>query len=249
MNENKIGQEKFYTSIANYYSDMFPYKPAQMQFVKEHAGGVEGKAVLDIGCSTGLLAKELANQGARVTAIDLNPILLEQAQQHSAHENVRYLMVNMLHIGQEFDDSMYDVVNCFGNTIVHLLDLNDIQQMLNAIYDKLKPRGNFFIQLLNYDYINKEKVGQLPMIETESIKFTRKYQFTEGDPIVQFQTELKLKKENQTIINNAQLLMLGSTQLKEMLDKAGFQDISFYADFLGNPFGGKHLPLVVRCNK
>lgn len=42
---------------------------------------ISGRRVLDAGCGTGLLAVDLARQGARVTAIDLSPNLVQLARE------------------------------------------------------------------------------------------------------------------------------------------------------------------------
>ena len=65
-------QNKFYTSISKYYSEIFPYQPMQLQFVKNRVGDLKGKNILDIGCATGELAFRLAGEGAKVIGIDLN---------------------------------------------------------------------------------------------------------------------------------------------------------------------------------
>jgi SAM-dependent methyltransferase len=56
-------------------------------------GGVEGKAVLDIGCGAGELSLALArgNPSAEVVGVDLSPDLIEAAQLRGAgHANVRF---------------------------------------------------------------------------------------------------------------------------------------------------------------
>ncbi len=249
MNKNQLEQDKFYATIAGNYSEIFPYKPIQVEFIKSHAGELIGKSVLDIGCATGDLVKNIATEGARVTGIDLSRELLSIAQKENHHPNARYLLVNMLHIGQEFDNAMYDVVNCFGNTIVHLHDLKEIQQTIKAVYAKLKPGGYFFLQLLNYDYIAQEKIEELPVIETNNLKFARKYRFNGESQIVRFTTALYIKEENQEISNKTSLFMVRRNQLQALLEIVGFREITFYADFNGVEFGGKHLPLVIKARK
>jgi 2-polyprenyl-6-hydroxyphenyl methylase/3-demethylubiquinone-9 3-methyltransferase len=44
---------------------------------------LEGKSALDIGCGAGLLAEPLARLGARVTAVDAAPELIEAARAHA----------------------------------------------------------------------------------------------------------------------------------------------------------------------
>ncbi len=47
-----------------------------------------GKTALDVGCGAGLLAEPLARLGARVTAVDAAPELIEAARAHSAGQNL-----------------------------------------------------------------------------------------------------------------------------------------------------------------
>lgn len=49
----------------------------------EHAGIRAGQRVLDVACGTGVVAITAARAGARVTALDLTPELLERARQNS----------------------------------------------------------------------------------------------------------------------------------------------------------------------
>jgi ubiquinone/menaquinone biosynthesis C-methylase UbiE len=48
------------------------------------AGAVDGLRVLDLGCGEGAYARELARRGARVTAVDGSPTLVDEARQRAA---------------------------------------------------------------------------------------------------------------------------------------------------------------------
>ena len=242
-------QNKFYSSISKYYSEIFPYKPVQLQFVKNRVGELSGKSVLDIGCATGELSFRLGKEGASVVGVDLNNDLLQQAKSEKANPNICYQERNMLHLENDFQQGQFDAVLCFGNTLVHLETKEVILKMLKGVFKVLKSNGTFLLQILNYDYILKEPVTQLPLIETKNIQFTRKYQIPENDPLIQFQTELILKNENDSISNETSLLALGSDNLKDLLTQAGFKKIELYSNFKRDAFGGKHLPLVVSCTK
>ena len=63
----------------------------------------------------------------------------------------------------DFQEKQFDTVLCFGNTLVHLLTTNLIQQMLNGVNAILKPGGMFLMQILNYDYILNEHISELPI--------------------------------------------------------------------------------------
>jgi len=260
----KDKQNQFYTSISKYYSEIFPYQPMQLQFVKNRVGELSGKQILDIGCATGELAFQLINVGAKVIGIDLNEDLLNQAVGRSgftarwsggqsADSKMSELefvppvfqVGNMLELETDFQSAQFDAVLCFGNTLVHLQTPELIQKMLKGVYSVLKPGGKFLMQILNYDYILSEQVTELPPIETENIRFIRKYRFEEGNPLVFFQTELVLKKENYSISNETPLLALQSVDLTELLQSVGFTEIELFSSFKQDAFGGKHLPLVL----
>lgn len=52
------------------------------------AGIAAGQDVLDVGCGTGVVALTAAEQGARVTGIDLSPVLVEEARGHATHSRI-----------------------------------------------------------------------------------------------------------------------------------------------------------------
>jgi glycine/sarcosine N-methyltransferase len=242
-------QNEFYTSISKYYSEIFPYQPAQLQFVKSRAEELAGKQILDIGCATGELSFQMSNAGAKVIGIDLNEDLLNQAKSNKIHPNLHFQTGNMLELETNFQPGQFDVVLCLGNTLVHLQTLGLIQQMLKGVFTVLKPGGRFLLQILNYDYILSEQVSKLPTIETENIRFIRNYRFEENNPIIQFQTELILNKENKTISNETQLFAIKSYELIEFLQNMEFKSIELFSSFKQEPFVGKHFPLVISAVK
>ncbi|HYQ59264.1 MAG TPA: class I SAM-dependent methyltransferase [Draconibacterium sp.] len=242
-------QNIFYTSISKYYSEIFPFNPMQLKFVRNKLGELHGKHILDIGCATGELAFQLSKGGAEVTGIDLNEDLLQQAIRSKKQEGIAFQQGNMLELAQDFETQQFDAVLCFGNTLVHLNSTALIAKMLDGASEVLKPGGQLLMQLLNYDYICSEPVEELPIIDTENIKFVRHYKFTDGSDLIGFQTNLEIKTLNRIVSNETPLLALKSTELKTLLINAGFRNVQFYANFKQEIFGGRHLPLVVSCVK
>lgn len=242
-------QNKFYSSIARFYSEIFPYNPMQQKFVRACVGDLAEKHILDIGCATGELAFQLAQGGAHVTGIDLNKDLLQQAANSKKHEKLAFRQGNMLELKQDFNKQEFNAVLCFGNTLVHLESEAHVAQMLEGAGAVLKTGGKLLIQLLNYDYICGDTITSLPLIETDTIKFIRRYNFSKHSELIGFQTKLEIKAEQLTVSNETPLLALKSATLKTLLEKAGFKNILFYANFKQDAFGGKHLPLVVSCEK
>jgi len=228
-----------------------------------------GKQILDIGCATGELSFQLAREGAQVTGIDLNEDLLTQAIGRSGFPTAdfkcespvrraklgrefappNFQVGNMLELETDFRERQFDTVLCFGNTLVHLQSLELMHQMIKGVYSVLKPSGQFLLQILNYDYILIEQLTELPLIETENIRFIRKYHFQENSPLIRFQTDLEIKKEAQIVSNETSLFALKSKELISLLTTSGFEKIELFSNFKQEPFGVKHLPLVVRAVK
>ncbi len=65
--------------------------PVRLQFISTRTT-LAGRRALDVGCGGGLLAEGLAGAGARVTAIDLAPGMIEVARLHAseAHLEIDY---------------------------------------------------------------------------------------------------------------------------------------------------------------
>lgn len=242
-------QEKFYSSIAEYYGEIFPFNPMQLEFTRNELGTLSQKSILEVGCASGELAFQLAVNGAYVTAIDLNKALLAKAKADRSHERVTYQWANLLHIARLFGRAKFDGVVCYGNTLVHLMNPMQMRDFFSGVLTVLKPGGSFLLQILNYDKIFAEKPDSLPLIETEKIRFERYYTYEEGTREILFNTRLTIKGTGEVIENQTELLGIGCDDLTMLMDVAGLKDIVTYGGFDGRPSGPEHLPLVIRCRK
>jgi SAM-dependent methyltransferase len=110
-----------------------------------HAAGADA---LEYGCGPGSAAFALAEQGARVTGIDLSPVAIELADR-TAHERelegLRFEVMDAEHL--RFDDDSFDLV-C-GSGILHHLDLERAYGELARV---LRPDGAaVFIEPLGHN--------------------------------------------------------------------------------------------------
>ena len=86
----------------------------------ESLGDICGLRVLDYGCGHGMAAVVLARRGARVTAFDLSPGYLAEAQQRAAANGVAVDFVCADGERLPFADGSFDRV--WGNAVLHHLD-------------------------------------------------------------------------------------------------------------------------------
>ncbi len=209
-----------------------------------------------------------------VDAIDLNSAMIQRAAARHSEPvqtgRLRFHTMDMLKIAQEFEPESFDAVACLGNTLVHQPGPLEIEQFLNASARLLRRgppgsrapgqpngpagsptlRGSLILQLLNYDYLLQERPKQLPLVETEHVRFEREYSYTTGaktgskDIRVVFATRLQIKSTGEVYEDSLELYPLRRSELETLLESAGFGRVKFYGGFDGSPLEADSFPLV-----
>ncbi len=241
---------QFYTSIAPHYQHIFPFNPAQIEFLR-HVLPYNGARVLDVGCATGELAFALTHFGFPTWAFDFDPQMIQIAQKTKQEESMFpvFEQLDMRQINERFPEAYFDTVICFGNTLVHLLNDEDIRKFIQAAFKVLSPEGKLTIQILNYLYIHENQVKTLPLIDNEHIRFERNYEFGDESGLIDFNTKLIVKSTGQEIKNSTKLYAIRQNKLQELLEEAGFTSIEFFGSFNREPLKATSLPLVLTCLK
>ncbi|MGH6705674.1 MAG: bifunctional 2-polyprenyl-6-hydroxyphenol methylase/3-demethylubiquinol 3-O-methyltransferase UbiG [Sphingomicrobium sp.] len=123
---------------------------------------LEGKTALDVGCGAGLLAEPLARLGAKVTAIDAAPELIEAAKAHAAGAG---LSIDYRAVGVEALKGKFDLVTSM-EVIEHVADP---QAFVKDLAARLAPDGLLILSTPNRTAWSKlltitlaEGFGQIP---------------------------------------------------------------------------------------
>ncbi len=229
-------------------------------------------------------SRDVSARGIEVDAIDLNSAMIRRAAARHSEKvqtgRLRFHRMDMLKIAQEFEPESFDAIACLGNTLVHLPGPLEIEQFLKAAGRILRSgstgsrapgsqepgrpdgasashasSGTLILQLLNYDYLLQERPKQLPLTETEHVRFEREYNYTTGsktgskDIRVVFTTRLRIKSTGEVYEDSIELYPLRRSELETLLESAGFGRFKFYGGFDGSPLEPDSFPLVVVASK
>jgi len=119
--------------------------PLRVQFIAARAP-LAGTRVLDVGCGGGLLAEALTELGAKVTAIDLAPAMIEVARLHALE---RSLAIDYRVSGAEAllaaGEPPWDIVTCMEM----LEHVPDPATLVGCFARLVKPGGDVFISTIN----------------------------------------------------------------------------------------------------
>jgi 2-polyprenyl-6-hydroxyphenyl methylase / 3-demethylubiquinone-9 3-methyltransferase len=126
------------------YKPLHKLNPVRMSYVRERAS-LAGMRVLDVGCGGGLLAESLARAGARVTAIDLAPAMIETARLHALDSGlaIDYRVEPAESLLQQAP--RYDVVTCM-EMLEHVPDPAETMSVLAQL---TRPGGDVFVSTIN----------------------------------------------------------------------------------------------------
>ena len=93
-----------------------------------------GECILDLGCGTGHLTRNIQESGADVVGIDASPEMIAQAKEKNP--DVNFSVAN----GTDFHfDEPFDAV--FSNATLHWIHEQD--SLIQCVSDSLKPGGRF----------------------------------------------------------------------------------------------------------
>ncbi|HGJ5874036.1 MAG TPA: bifunctional 2-polyprenyl-6-hydroxyphenol methylase/3-demethylubiquinol 3-O-methyltransferase UbiG [Arsenophonus apicola] len=136
--------------------------PLRLNYILQHADGLFGKKVLDIGCGGGILSESMAKEGALVTGIDMATEPLEVAKLHALESNVQinYLQETAESHAEKYPKT-YDIVTCM-EMLEHVPDPESIVQSCATL---VKPGGHVFFSTIN----RNKKAWLLAIIAAEYI--------------------------------------------------------------------------------
>mgnify|MGYP000954301562 FL=1 len=128
------------------FKPLHEINPLRLNYIADLVGGLEGKAVLDVGCGGGILSESMAAKGAHVTGIDLGDKALKVAKLHLLESGyqVDYRKITVETLAAEHPQH-YDVVTCMEM----LEHVPNPMSIIRSCAQLVKPGGWVFFSTIN----------------------------------------------------------------------------------------------------
>ncbi|VFR28791.1 3-demethylubiquinone-9 3-methyltransferase [plant metagenome] len=144
--------DKFSALAARWWDPTSEFKPLhainplRLGWIRELAGELRGKEILDVGCGGGILAESMAAAGAQVTGIDLAQKSLQVARLHGLESGVKvdYQAISAEDMAAQHP-GRFDIVTCM-EMLEHVPNPASI---VSACAAMVKPGGWVFFSTLN----------------------------------------------------------------------------------------------------
>jgi SAM-dependent methyltransferase len=227
--------ESFWSEL---YPFMFPeerFHLAEEQIEKILAlVGYEEGAVLDLCCGPGRHSLALAKRGIQVTAVDRSEFLLRRAKEEAAKSNleIEFALDDMRHFVSDHSFSL--ILNLF-TSFGYFDDIEDDLKVLQNAYRSLKPGGAMVI-----DVFGKEPLARKYQA-TNSTKFGDEVMLIQRNEIYEDWTRCRnewiLVKGATARTFNFQTRLYSGQEMKDILRKAGFEEVKVFGDLDGNEYG------------
>ena len=151
----EMGSALYDSFIADYY-DESPIVRGRLQDVAFYRDAARdfGDPILELGCGTGRITMTLAEEGKRITGLDLSERMLERAVQKRAA--LRVEARERVHFVQG-DMTRFDLGEKFRLVIIpfrpfqHLLEIQQQLDCLNCVRKHLAPGGRLILDVFQTD--------------------------------------------------------------------------------------------------
>ena len=221
------------------YNDFFPYlmptSSAMLHFLGREVQNWQGLHILDTACGDGALAQELADNGARVTALEADANVVAHAAEVSRRGGNLKRPDFFLGGPDSFPDTTasYHMILCLNNAIAVLQNEAALRAFLNRAATQLEPSGRLVLQLFNYDRILDHHDYTLEDILRPAWGITvRRSLQPDGSGGLTLQSRIEILRPDAMELSTYRTYLwpVRRHQLNNYCKESGFTTVHFYAD-------------------
>ena len=222
------------------------------RFYLEEVQASDGPA-LEVGCGSGRLTIPIAQQGVEIVGLDLSEPMLARAR---AKAEAVDLKVEFVHGDMRSFDlaRKFSTVIIPGNSLLHMLTINDLKQCLASVQRHLAPNGRLIFDISHWDMqvLARDHKQRFPVLRAQypnggelTIEETAQYNDAEQVRDVQWHISTPESPDSRRI--DYRLRVIFPQELLLLLEAAGFQLQTRFGEFTGEPFNAASPRQVCIC--
>jgi len=208
---------------------------ADTDFYLGLAAELDAHRILDLGCGTGLLTRELATPGRQVVGVDPAPAMLAVARRQPGAERVRWVEGD----ARALETHEADLLVMTGNVAQVFLDDADWRTTLAAIHAALRPGGYLAFESRNPDDRAWERWNRAATYEQFDSPNGPMESWLElvrvGDGRVSFEGHNIFLSTGEVVVAKSELRFRSLEELTDTLTDAGFTVEHVYGDWKKGP--------------
>ena len=226
----------------SFWSELYPFMFSEERFrlaeeqIEKALALVDYKegAVLDLCCGPGRHSLALAKRGIRVTAVDRSEFLLSKAKEEAAKSNleIEFVSDDMRHFVR--GDSFSLVLNMF-TSFGYFEDKEDDLKLLRNAYQSLKPEGAILIDIFGKEPLARKYQSTISTDCGDGLLLIQRNEICED--WTRCRNEWILVKDGTAKTFNFQTRLYSGQEMKDILHKAGFEEVNVFGDLDGNKYG------------
>ena len=201
----------------------------QVAFITDILQLAAGSTILDLACGHGRHANQLAQQGYKVTGVDISGDFLAIARREARDLglDVQYLQQDLrqLSLSESFD-AVLSLFTSFG-----YFEHDENIQLLARVRNSLKPGGRFILDLPSRDGL-MAAFRPFTVVEKGNDLMAEQIKFDPVDGTLH--NHRILVRDGNVRKVDFSLHLYNASQVREMLQRVGFTQIAFYENWKGD---------------
>lgn len=205
-------------------------------FIHEHLESAKAKPmhnILELGCGTGNVTKELLELNYEVVGIDISGEMLEVAREKLKGYEEKIILIEQDICELDFDVYEIDAVVCCNDTFNYILEEKNIEKLLKYLYPRMK-KGGLLIFDISSEYKLENILGNNTFGESfdnmvylwenfynkdeKTVSMDINFFVNEGDGYERFSEEHIQKAHSEQVLNT-------------IINSVGFETTKMYGDF------------------
>ena len=146
----------------NAYPEVFAQR--LLQWMAEEQ--IQAKTSMDLACGTGILCRLLQENGLTANGMDFSQGMIDIARQENP--GLQFTVADMTVF---CPDAQFDLVTCTGDSLNHIMSLQDVEKIFRNVYQYVSDGGWFVFDILKENEATDGEMFELDFGPTTHAQF------------------------------------------------------------------------------